>query len=161
MQLANLVLAKHLVRHNRQFTVTALDPEPAWRERPQQLDQLFCFKFHRVVALDHTVRFAAQVIDIPRPGPRSLARSRAEVQQRFDGSLRVLYQGRCLATAATSHTGWATSRPPSCHSLRHDPTARSSHSAPLPGSRHRTTPGRRPGSRPDDKIPELLRGQNP
>ncbi|MGC2192840.1 MAG: hypothetical protein WA751_10975 [Candidatus Dormiibacterota bacterium] len=62
-------------------------------------------QFHRVVALDHTVRFQAQVIDIPRPGPRSLARARVEVQQRFDGTLRVIYQGRCLATAADSHTG--------------------------------------------------------
>jgi transposase len=95
---ANRVLAQHLVRHNRQFAVTAQDPEPAWRERPRQLDQLFCFKFHRVVALDHTVRFAGQVIDIPRPGPSSLARARVEIQQRFDGTLRVFHQGRCLAT---------------------------------------------------------------
>jgi hypothetical protein len=64
----------------------------------QVQDQLFCFKFHRVVALDHTVRFAGQVIDIPRPGPRSLARARVEIQQRFDGTLRVFHEGRCLAT---------------------------------------------------------------
>jgi len=105
MEMANQILAKHLPRHNRQFTVAAQDPQPAWRERPRQLDQLFCFKFHRVVALDHTVRFQAQVIDIPRPLPRSLARARVEVQQRFDGTLRVFHQGRCLATAADSHTG--------------------------------------------------------
>jgi hypothetical protein len=74
LEAANQVLAEHLVRHNRQFAVAAQDPEPMWRPRPQQLDELFCFKFHRVVALDHTVRFAGQVIDIPRPGPRSLAR---------------------------------------------------------------------------------------
>jgi hypothetical protein len=74
LEAANQVLAQHLVRHNRQFAVVAQDPEVAWRPRPPQLDQLFCFKFHRVVALDHTVRFAGQVIDIPRPGPRSLAR---------------------------------------------------------------------------------------
>jgi transposase len=95
---ANRVLAQHLVRHNRQFAVTAQDPEPAWRARPRQLDQLFCFKFHRVVALDHTVRFQGQVIDIPRPLPRSLARARVEVQQHFDGTLRVFHEGRCLAT---------------------------------------------------------------
>jgi transposase len=105
MAVANQILAQHLPRHNRQFTVAAQDPEVAWRPRPRQLDQLFCFKFHRVVALDHTVRFQGQVIDIPRPGPSSLARARVEVQQRFDGTLRVIYQGRCLATAADSHTG--------------------------------------------------------
>ena len=95
---ANRVLAQHLPRHNRQFAVVAQDPAVAWRVRPRQLDQLFCFKFHRVVALDHTVRFEGQVIDIPRPLPRSLARARVEVQQRFDGTLRVFHEGRCLAT---------------------------------------------------------------
>jgi hypothetical protein len=103
---ANQILAQHLPRHNRQFTVAAQDPEVAWRPRPRQLDQLFCFKFHRVVALDHTVRFAGQVIDIPRPGPSSLARARVEVQQRFDGTLRVLHQGRCLTTTKSQpHDG--------------------------------------------------------
>lgn len=105
MAVANQILAQHLPRHNRQFSVTAQDPEVAWRPRPGQLDQLFCFKFHRVVALDHTVRFAGQVIDIPRPGPSSLARARVEVQQRFDGTLRVLHQGRCLATATAQPQG--------------------------------------------------------
>jgi len=70
---AHQVLAQHLVRHNRQFAV---------------------------VALDHTVRFAGQVIDIPRPETRSLAR--VEVQQRFDGTLRVFHQGRCLATTQST-----------------------------------------------------------
>jgi len=102
LEAANQVLVAHLVRHNRQFTVAAQDPRPAWRERPRQLDQLFCFKFHRVVALDHTVRFQAQVIDIPRPGPSSLARARVEVQQRFDGTLRVFDEGHCLATAESN-----------------------------------------------------------
>jgi hypothetical protein len=99
---ANQVLAEHLVRHNRQFAVVAQNPEPAWRPRPRDLDQLFCFKFHRVVALDHTVRFAGQVIDIPRPGPRSLARARVELQQRFDGTLQVFHEGRRLATAQST-----------------------------------------------------------
>ena len=99
---ANQVLAEHLVRHNRQFAVVAQNPEVAWRPRPGDLDQLFCFKFHRVVAREHTVRFAGQVIDIPRPGPRSLARARVELQQRFDGTLQVFHQGRRLATAQST-----------------------------------------------------------
>ena len=45
----------------------------AWRLRSRDLDALFCFKFYRVVALDHTVRSDAQFIDIHRPGPLSLA----------------------------------------------------------------------------------------
>jgi hypothetical protein len=106
LEAANQILAKHLPRHNRQFTVPAQDSAAAWRPRPRELDQLFCFKFHRVVALDHTVRFADQVIDIPRPGPRSLARVRVEVQQRFDGALVVFYEGHRLATTQSPpHTG--------------------------------------------------------
>ncbi|MGC1405633.1 MAG: ISNCY family transposase [Candidatus Dormiibacterota bacterium] len=99
MAVANQILAQHLPRHNRQFTVAAQDPEVAWRPRPSHLDEIFCFKFPRVVALDQTVRFAGQVIDIPRPGPSSLARARVEVQQSFDGTLRVLHEGRWLTTA--------------------------------------------------------------
>ncbi|MGC2192685.1 MAG: hypothetical protein WA751_10160 [Candidatus Dormiibacterota bacterium] len=50
MEPANQILAKHLPRHNRQFTVAAQDSAAAWRPRPRELDRLFCFKFHRVVA---------------------------------------------------------------------------------------------------------------
>jgi hypothetical protein len=67
MDAANQVLAGHLQRHNRRFAIPAVDPEAAWRPRPRSLDQLFCFKLHRVVALDHTVRFGSQLIDITRP----------------------------------------------------------------------------------------------
>jgi hypothetical protein len=67
MDAANQVLAGHLQRHNRRFAIPAVDPEAAWRPRPRSLDQLFCFKFHRVVALNHTMRFASQLINITRP----------------------------------------------------------------------------------------------
>ncbi|MGC2192841.1 MAG: hypothetical protein WA751_10980, partial [Candidatus Dormiibacterota bacterium] len=43
MEMANQILAKHLPRHNRQFTVAAQDSAAAWRPRPRELDQLFCF----------------------------------------------------------------------------------------------------------------------
>ena len=96
---ANALLAQHLVQHNRRFAVPAQDPSHTWRPQPRDLEALFGFKFHRVVALDHTVRFRSQVIDIPKPGPRSLARARVQVQQHFDGTLKVLHAGRCLATS--------------------------------------------------------------
>lgn len=99
---ANTLLAKHLVRHNGRFALPAQDPSHSWRPQPRDLESLFCFKFHRVVALDHTVRFRSEVIDIPKPGPRSLARARVEVQQHFNGTLKVLHQGHCLATRVLS-----------------------------------------------------------
>jgi hypothetical protein len=55
---ANAVVGNGLA-HNRQFAFAAQDPEPAWRVRPWDLDQLFCFQFHRVMTLVPTVRVAA------------------------------------------------------------------------------------------------------
>ena len=60
----------------------------------------------------------SQLIDLPRAGPRRLARARVEGQQLLDGTLRVLHEGRCLAaTRARAMPGlsaWATSPVPSC-----------------------------------------------
>ncbi|MDQ6882640.1 MAG: ISNCY family transposase [Candidatus Dormibacteraeota bacterium] len=98
---ADQVLARYLPRHNRRFTVPANDPTPAWLPWPkgQRLDDLFCFKYRRVVANDHTVRLRSQVIDIPPTRARlSFAKVEVELHERFDGTLRVYYQGSCLAT---------------------------------------------------------------
>jgi hypothetical protein len=73
MAAANVAWAKNITRHHCHFAIAALDPEVAWRLRSRDLDALVCFKFYRVVALDHTVRSDAQFIDIHRPGPLSLA----------------------------------------------------------------------------------------
>ncbi|MGA7912785.1 MAG: ISNCY family transposase [Candidatus Dormiibacterota bacterium] len=99
---ANQVLRRFLPRHNRRFVVSAQQPETAWVEWPKghHLDQLFCFKYRRVVLNDNTVRIGQQVIDIPPPnkGRASYAHARVEVQERFDGSLVVYLDGHCIAT---------------------------------------------------------------
>jgi hypothetical protein len=100
-QEAERVLAHYLPRHNRRFTVPPNDPLPAWLPWPkgQRLDDVFCFKYRRVVANDHTVRLRSQVIDIPPTRQRlSFAKVEVELHERFDGTLRVYYQGSCLAT---------------------------------------------------------------
>ena len=97
---ADQVLSRYLPRHNRRFTVPANDATPAWLPPPdwRRLDQLFCFKYRRVVANDHTVQFAAQVIDIPAGGPRpSYARAEVELRHYFDGTIAVFFQDCCLA----------------------------------------------------------------
>ena len=59
-----------------------------------------------MVTLDHNVRFQGQVIDIPRPLPRSLARARVVLHQHFDGSLHVFHESHCVATAQSpAHAG--------------------------------------------------------
>ncbi|HKV30800.1 MAG TPA: ISNCY family transposase [Candidatus Dormibacteraeota bacterium] len=96
---ADQVLARFLPRHNRRFTVPANDPTPAWLPSPDRRrhEQLFCFKYRRVVSNDHTVRFGNRLIDIPPGGPRpSYARAEVELQERFDGTLAVYFRGTCL-----------------------------------------------------------------
>jgi transposase len=99
---ANQVLRRFLPRHNRRFVVSAQQPETAWVEWPKgrHLDQLFCFKYRRVVLNDNTVRIGQHVIDIPpsNNGRASYAHARVEVQERFDGSLVVYLNGHCIAT---------------------------------------------------------------
>jgi len=76
MEAANQVVAKHVVRHNPQFAVAVLDSATAWRPRPLQLDQVFCFKFHGG-GRGPQVHFDGLVIDIARPGTPARARVRS------------------------------------------------------------------------------------
>ncbi len=89
---AERVLARHLVRHNRRFSVAPADPTAAWRARPSglRLEQVFCLKYRRVVANDHTVRAGATILQLPPgPGRRGYAGKRVEVHLRLDGRLAV------------------------------------------------------------------------
>jgi transposase len=98
---ADLVLWRYLPRHNRRFTVPAQDPAPAWIAWPagRHLDDVFCFKYRRVVANDNTVRFGEALIDIPPNRRRpTYAHARVEVHERFDGSLRVYHEGHSIGT---------------------------------------------------------------
>ena len=93
------VLARFLPRHNRRFSVPANDATPAWLPAPDRRrhDQLFCFKYRRVVSNDHTVSVGAQRIDIPPGGARpSYAKAEVDVCVHFDGTLAVYFRGTCL-----------------------------------------------------------------
>jgi transposase len=98
---ADQVLGRYLPRHNRRFMVAAQDPVPAWMPWPagRQLDTVFCYKYRRVVGNDNAVHFGTEVIDIP-PSPHrpTYARARVEVQEHFDGTLRVYYDGHCIGS---------------------------------------------------------------
>ena len=97
---ANQVLRRFLPRHNRRFAVSPQQQEKAWVEWPKDrsLDELFCFKYRRVVLNDNTVRIGQHVIDIPAlTSRRSYAHARVEVQERFNGALAVYLDGRCIA----------------------------------------------------------------
>jgi len=98
---ANRVLQAFLPRFNRRFAVPPAQPGLAYQPVPAelQLDEVFCFKYHRTVGADNVVAFAGQRIQIhPCNGRQSYYRARIEIQERMDGSLAVYYQGKCLAT---------------------------------------------------------------
>jgi len=106
---ANQLLRRFLPRHNRRFVVSAQEPETAWVEWPRdrRLDELFCFKYRRVVLNDNTVRIGTNVIDIPASANRRLsyAHARVEVQERFNGTFAVYLDGNCIAKKVQAEPG--------------------------------------------------------
>ena len=105
---ANAVLEGYRAEHNHRFAVSAANAVPAWRPVRRGLDVLrVCsFAYAATVLNDNTVRLGGQVIDIP-PGPRqrSYAGKHVEVNQLLDGSWRVYWQDKQIATAPTTSCG--------------------------------------------------------
>jgi hypothetical protein len=94
---ANRVLADFLPRFNRQFAVVPAQLNSAYRQLPPDLslDSVLCFKYRRTVANDDTVRFNGAAIQIlPNDRRSSYARATVEVQERLDGTILVVHQGR-------------------------------------------------------------------
>src|SRR5208337_2231309 len=105
---ANAVLEQFREDFNGRFAVAARVAHPAWRtlKRGVESARVCSFYYAATVLNDNTVRIGGQVIDIP-PGPRQrgYAHARVEVRQLLDGSWRVYYQDRMIATAPSSALG--------------------------------------------------------
>lgn len=100
MEQATEVLDRVVADHNRRFSRKAGDPKSVWRKLGTSLDwdSVFCFKHKRTVAKDNTISLFNTILQIPPgPGARSYSRCPVEVQQRFDGSLKVFYKDNCIA----------------------------------------------------------------
>jgi transposase len=98
---ANKVLDWYRPDHNRRFAIAPQNSVPAWRSLPVDLDldRVCAFLYDATVGNDNAVRIGGLVIDIPPgPGNRGYAKARVEVRQLLDGSWRVEYQGKLLAT---------------------------------------------------------------
>jgi hypothetical protein len=94
---ANMVLARYLPRHNRRFAIEPVDPEPASRPWPDELDldAVFGFCYPRRVANDATLAWAGSSLALPRrPDGRSWAGRTVTLQERLDGSLWVGADGQ-------------------------------------------------------------------
>lgn len=99
---ANAVLSRYRLAHNARFTVAAADGNPAWQAVPEGLDpeEVCCFQYVRMVKGNNTVRIGKQIIDIPRSAGRaSFSRATVLVRHLLRGEYRVLFHGRCIASA--------------------------------------------------------------
>jgi len=105
---ANAFLAGFIERYNRRFGVEAKNTQPAWRKpsRDLDLDRIISLSYPATVANDNTVRKNGLVIDIP-PGPkgRSYAKANVDLRQMLDGSWRVYYQNRVIASHPPTNVG--------------------------------------------------------
>ncbi|MDP2702370.1 MAG: ISNCY family transposase, partial [Candidatus Rokubacteria bacterium] len=102
---ANRVLKTYLPRFRKRFAHKPAEPQSAYRPLPPGTDLASVCSFHyfRRVANDNTVRLEERLVQIPPgPGGRSYAGCRVQLQERLDGSLAVVYQGRVLARQPAS-----------------------------------------------------------
>lgn len=113
MEQANEVLGRVVADHNRRFSRKAGDPNTVWRKLGTSLDwdSVFCFKYKRTVAKDNTVSLFNTILHIPQgPAGRSYSGCLVEVQQRFDGSLKVFYKDGIIARTSAPEIPPATIR---------------------------------------------------
>jgi len=98
---ANHFLKEFLPDYNRRFTVQAKEPGSAYRQPKSDFkaDQVFCYKYNRVVGIDNVVRFGQTRIQIlPSAQRYNYARCRVEIQAGLDDTLVIFYEGQILKT---------------------------------------------------------------
>jgi len=98
---ANQALKVFLPNYNRRFKVQAKEPGSAYRQPKPDFkpDQVFCYKYSRMVGIDNVVQFEqARIQILPSTQRQSYARCRVEVQARLDGTLAICYEGQILKT---------------------------------------------------------------
>ena len=87
---------------NQRFALAPQCAQSLWRKppHPTDLERILALSYVATVCNDNTVHLGGVVIDIP-PGPHgmSYARARVAVRQLLDGSWRVYYQQRLIASA--------------------------------------------------------------
>lgn len=100
---ANAFLPQFTPVFNARFARPPADTVPAWRPVPRGLDLArVCSLYTEATVLnDNTVRTQGTLIQIPPgPGGRGYAKARVEVRQLLDGTWRVYYHDRLIATQA-------------------------------------------------------------
>lgn len=98
---ANAFLPAFTTQFNARFARPAADTVPAWRPVPRGLDlaRLCSLYTEATVLNDNTVRTQGRILQIPPgPGGRGYAKARVEVRQLLDGTWRIYYHDRLIAT---------------------------------------------------------------
>jgi hypothetical protein len=98
---ANVALSSFVRRYNERFAVPPAEAASAYRPLPAdlRLEQLFCFKYERMVAADNTVQLGPHRIHLlPDRHRVSYTRAKVELQVRMDGAIAVYYQGRLVTS---------------------------------------------------------------
>jgi hypothetical protein len=98
---ANAFLPAFTQPFNARFARPPADLVPAWRPVPRGLDlDRICSLYTEATVLnDNTVRTQGTLLQIPPgPGGRGYAKARVEVRQLLDGSWRIYYHDRLIAT---------------------------------------------------------------
>jgi len=103
---ANAFLPRFLRRYNARFAQPAARPQATYRPWPAALvpDTVFCFKYTRIVANDHTVAVGPHLFQL-LPTGRSFAKARVEVHQRLNGTFAVVSHGTPLPVRHLTPTG--------------------------------------------------------
>jgi transposase len=100
---ANRVLSLFLRQFHQRFGVQSRHPEPAWLPWSHSLaaDDVFCFKYTRILARDHTVSLHGISYQIPPEADRCPGRP-VTVHQWFDRTVRI-FHGHNLLVTHTPH----------------------------------------------------------
>ena len=99
VEAANHVLELFLPEFNRRFAVPPAQADSLFRrlDRRVNLDRIFCLRYHRVVAPDHTIPFGPHTLQLPAlPGNRGYAGRTVELCQQPQGELQIYLQDRLL-----------------------------------------------------------------
>lgn len=99
-QEANAVAKKFIPQHNLRFTVLPVDPNPAWRPVPKNIDllQILCTKEQRIVANDNTISYNGITFQIPKSKLRSsFAKAKVEVRELMNDDIHICYNNQTIA----------------------------------------------------------------
>jgi transposase len=96
---ANQVLVPFLADFNRRFAVPPRQSENDFRRLPRGVDLARClsFRYRRVVALDHTVTFGNEKLQLPH-ARTGYAGAIVELSHQLDGNLRIYRNDQLLLT---------------------------------------------------------------